>query len=378
MNYVAQHYGIAIPPPQVLWQNGMPVVCTDTAPLTSDRRLNSTMADTNVCERITVYKVTCLVNGKHYIGITARSIEERWPEHVGMSRYSKANRPFLHAIRKYGAESFVVEAIFSALSRDAANEVEREFIAEYGSLHPGGYNLSTGGEGTVGRRLAAEAKANMSAAVKATWADPVMREKMIAGFQNRVIPESHKEHLRALAAAQKGKPRKPESIAKGRAKLMGHAVSEETRAKIAAKNMGRGWTEEQRERHIVALKQRHKDGVFTKHTATMGQRRKALMADPEYRAGYVHPMTGRHHTEEAKARIGALARERMTPEYREKMSAVQRGRPWSEKQRTAIMASKNAPGYSEKARQAALKGHRRKAEKNQLALNIGAVMEPSV
>lgn len=55
------------------------------------------------------------------------------------------------------------------------------------------------------------------------------------------------ERNRKLSEALRGRPKSPEHIQK----LIGHPVSEETREKLRAHNLGKTWTNEQRERTIA-------------------------------------------------------------------------------------------------------------------------------
>jgi group I intron endonuclease len=149
---------------ECLYESGGRTLAGVAAVLATTSERTTKMVDSSVAERITVYKVTCRVSGKAYIGVTYKTAEQRWKEHVGAALWEKSRRAFMCAIRKYGEWQFFVETIFVAFGRDAGNEMERVFIAEHGTMSPHGYNLSTGGEGTVGRCLSDEARANMSAA----------------------------------------------------------------------------------------------------------------------------------------------------------------------------------------------------------------------
>lgn len=104
-----------------------------------------------------VYKVTCCTNGKVYIGITSRGIEQRWSEHVADA--FNANNPdygtiFKKAIRKYGADAFSVEKIDEASSFDELKEKEQKYIKLYNSFafdeNSNGYNSTRGGDGMLG------------------------------------------------------------------------------------------------------------------------------------------------------------------------------------------------------------------------------------
>lgn len=87
-----------------------------------------------------VYKHTCLINGKIYIGQTS-SIKTRWKP------FSYKNCTMFHeAIQKYGWENFSHEIIEDNLSLEEANEREEYWIKYYDTTNKEkGYNLKSGG-----------------------------------------------------------------------------------------------------------------------------------------------------------------------------------------------------------------------------------------
>ena len=56
-----------------------------------------------------IYKITCLVNQKVYVGQTIKNIEVRFKEHLKDSE--RFDYPLYRAIKKYGKENFIVELI---------------------------------------------------------------------------------------------------------------------------------------------------------------------------------------------------------------------------------------------------------------------------
>ena len=95
---LALHQQISLLPPSILWhKDETPLAANETALLTADRRVNSMRAATEITERVTVYKITCLVNGKEYVGITARTAAERWKEAIDEASRPKSKRAIIKA-----------------------------------------------------------------------------------------------------------------------------------------------------------------------------------------------------------------------------------------------------------------------------------------
>lgn len=98
-----------------------------------------------------VYRIINLKNSKQYVGITSRSVEVRWAEHISDAK--NGSPQVLHrAIRKYGPEAFQAVPIAITFKWKEACEREKEAIIEYKSfVRTGrGYNETLGGEGTFG------------------------------------------------------------------------------------------------------------------------------------------------------------------------------------------------------------------------------------
>jgi group I intron endonuclease len=88
-----------------------------------------------------IYKITNLITGKVYIGQTIMTLKRRWAVH----RAAKRDTPLCRSIKKHGADKFKIEAICSALTEEALDDLEILFIKEYNSLAPNGYNILPGG-----------------------------------------------------------------------------------------------------------------------------------------------------------------------------------------------------------------------------------------
>lgn len=96
-----------------------------------------------------IYKITNIKNNKVYIGQTTYSLEERFRLHLQEAFTQKSNRPLYKAMRKYGADNFIIECIEEVSLADI-NSKEIYYIDFYKSYAPlgFGYNATLGGEGT--------------------------------------------------------------------------------------------------------------------------------------------------------------------------------------------------------------------------------------
>jgi group I intron endonuclease len=92
-----------------------------------------------------VYLIKNKINGKCYVGKTARDIGDRIYEHFKPS--NKYCRRLRNSIKKYGKNNFEVEIIYQTKDLDDLNNKESFFIRYFNTIHPGGYNLTVGGEG---------------------------------------------------------------------------------------------------------------------------------------------------------------------------------------------------------------------------------------
>lgn len=100
----------------------------------------------------TIYSATNVINGKTYIGF-----DSDWPKRKYEHQYNSksSTQVFYKAIRKHGWDNFNWNIIYQ--SYDATHTLvvmENHFILEYNSyIHSptsNGYNMTLGGEGTIG------------------------------------------------------------------------------------------------------------------------------------------------------------------------------------------------------------------------------------
>lgn len=85
-----------------------------------------------------IYKITNLINGKIYIGLTTRTVEMRWKEHC---RHS--SQEIDKAIQIYGKENFIIETLEECTDENL-DDREKYWINFY-NCYENGYNNTLGG-----------------------------------------------------------------------------------------------------------------------------------------------------------------------------------------------------------------------------------------
>jgi group I intron endonuclease len=91
-----------------------------------------------------IYKLTCLINGKIYVGSTSKTLAKRLYVHKSTSTRPHENNMILYrAMRKHGKDNFIIDQLDSAETREEALTKESLWIkklqscCEYGH----GYNM---------------------------------------------------------------------------------------------------------------------------------------------------------------------------------------------------------------------------------------------
>jgi len=105
-----------------------------------------------------VYCHTNKINNKKYIGITSMDFSLRW----GKNGYGYRTQNFYRAIKKYGWNNFTHEILFEGLSEKKAKTKEIELICKYNTKIPNGYNITEGGDGSVGYKATLKTRKKLS------------------------------------------------------------------------------------------------------------------------------------------------------------------------------------------------------------------------
>lgn len=107
-----------------------------------------------------IYRITSRTSGKSYIGQTTKSIEHRWSKHQ-LSVKTGMQTVFAKAIRLYGTEDFIVE-LLEIVDDDQLSIREQWWITNCNTKIPSGYNMTDGGESTLGYKHTVEDRIKMS------------------------------------------------------------------------------------------------------------------------------------------------------------------------------------------------------------------------
>jgi group I intron endonuclease len=188
-----------------------------------------------------LYRLTS-PSGRRYYGIT-KDWRERFAEHAASAK--SGSTLLAKAIRKYGWGAFTVEVLGNG-SREIVKQLERSAIAVDNTMAPHGYNLTAGGDGTVGYRHTPEECQRRSVWAKENCAD----------------------HMRTLGRTQKDRPPSLET----RQKMRNAALRRPREVVLAHTNA----------LHSLESKQKHKDWFNTPEgmleRARMSERARATLA----------------------------------------------------------------------------------------------------
>jgi hypothetical protein len=146
-----------------------------------------------------VYKHTCTVNGKAYVGFTKLTVEARFGLHLASAR-TGSNVAFHCAIRKHGHDAWTHEELEIHRTKEAACQAEVRLIVQHGTRAPHGYNMTLGGEGG---ELCDEAKVRYYAAVRSPEMSAKRRANSKRAFQDPVVKQRHHDAISRPEARSK-------------------------------------------------------------------------------------------------------------------------------------------------------------------------------
>lgn len=222
-----------------------------------------------------IYCATNKVNGKRYIGQTISTLQRRWSAHCLLSSNCTS---VAGAIQKHGRDSFDIAQIDSAKTLEELDKKELFYISFFGTDRPGtGYNIRPGGNSSrqaeSSKKLMSEAKlgfkmpegtkvkislalkgvaktaehgANVSLAKKGKKCSAEHIKNMSKPRPDYRMSDQHKEAIRAAATGNVFSPERRKKISDALTGRIKGPLSDETKAKLSAKNKGVTRTQEQR------------------------------------------------------------------------------------------------------------------------------------
>jgi hypothetical protein len=107
------------------------------------------VANTNkegAAERGFIYLIKHIASSKGYVGLTRRSLKERFQGHIDVAKKRiRSEGTITYDINKYGREAFTIELLEEVVGFDQLSQREIFFINKLNTLSPIGYNQNRGG-----------------------------------------------------------------------------------------------------------------------------------------------------------------------------------------------------------------------------------------
>jgi group I intron endonuclease len=242
----------------------------------TELELNKNIEEKPLLNKGVIYKVTCLINNKIYIGKTNFFNKRRY-NHI---KDSKNPKTYFHkALSKYGPENFIWE-IIEEDDIKKLSEREQYWIKKFDSFG-NGYNLTFGGEGFFGMTRSEETKAKISKANKG---------ENSAWYNKKHTPEQIDKIRNSI---KKWWITTPKEIIDLRNKNLGNSkrnkpLSEDHKKKISEANKG----------NIVFILPEQ----IIKTRKTWKEK---------YKNGFINPMKGKNHSEGTKEKMRIKAKNRI-------------------------------------------------------------------
>ena len=241
-----------------------------------------------------IYLIKNKINDKRYVGQTIRKINES-KDYFGSGKLIK------RSIKKHGIDAFEKIILEECNNIDILNEREMFWIKELNTKIPNGYNLTEGGDGSVGLKHLRSTKKKMSKSHIKFWKENEwLREEYSEKFSGDKNPFYGKHHteesIEKIKQSDKSYTKTEEFRLKMSKITTGRVPSKETRKKISDSNIGKPKSDETKESIVMGLIKYFEThdawNKGLKNTFKHTDEAKKKMSKP----GELNPFYDKHHT----------------------------------------------------------------------------------
>jgi group I intron endonuclease len=185
-----------------------------------------------------IYKVTCDINGKVYIGQTTKTLYMRKAQHKCRLKYNDKRTIFSCALIDEGFENFTWEIVAVANNQDELDRKEEYYIKKYKSNDlKFGYNDRGGGT-----------YFKMSL---------LQKQKLSLAHKGKIVGDSTRQKLRIASTGRKHTNETKRKISVGH---KGKKLTEEHKQKLSVAKRGKKLTEETKKKLRMGMRKGSKNG----------------------------------------------------------------------------------------------------------------------
>ena len=177
-----------------------------------------------------IYRIINKIDGKSYIGQYCKdNPKQRFTNHKSRARKEDSTEYLYRAIRKHGIENFDFKLI-CVCDNNTLNELEIQYIKEFDTFGPNGYNMTVGGQGIKNYKHTPETIERLRITSTGKFPNDETRKRISDGLMGHGCTDEKREKHRINAT---GVIKKPETIEKLRLASTGRVVSKETGEKLS-------------------------------------------------------------------------------------------------------------------------------------------------
>jgi hypothetical protein len=291
-----------------------------------------------------IYKIE-FPNGKHYIGLTTTSLEQRQTEHNNCAKQVHTKCILYNALKKYDMiDHFKLIQIDTADTLEELYKKEIEYILKYNSyyMNENGYNMTYGGDGTHGYIFTEEDNKKNSEAQKKYYKENPQAtnnhsERLKKYYSN---PEALKKNREALKKYYENNPEARQKCSEAQKKRFENSNEGKEHSAKMKKHFE---NPESRTNHSDALKKYYSNPEARKKNSEAQKKR---FENPEQIQKNSEAQKKRFENPEAKKQVSnTLKKYYENPEARKKNSIIQKKRFENpqEKRKILDIKGKNKP-----------------------------------